>query len=763
MLESNNVDSGPATGGSEAAEPDAWVREAMQGLLLSSADPLAVEMAAMLRPKMSAPPSIEDEDEELPMLESNRPSSAVGDAFSTSKMEEHVISTAQVPEGELHVWVFEARQLSADAWPLTEAMYDRHGLRVRCSLLGAVQESPSNISGSRSHPIWRQEADAARDGTRGHFAWALGHRDGSLTPEGGANIGVEASECKLEIELVCGVRVIGSASVALEDLLLSSKTDEEDTQIVRLSPHWLPLAGPDAGLLEMALEFLPVTPASNQQQAGDNSSEEPASEPTDGFYAQMKAQNRQRKTRFEPRELVEACEAHPWRDQRRHDDSEVSETSSSQVIVSRSEGVTMYIPTSAGEAPASLKAEKPSEKPSSSFGLRPGGEQERLMDKQLWDLYYFGISSESPEASGDANTDLSDKTRALSAASDYSTNFSDLSSRSNASAFSREASTCASDVLAYNELIQDMESALIAAEEPSNQEAKAEPESKSPVSSPPKMQLKLRPKRRATLGFKPSLDRLQSFWSEAKARRSNDSENSTTGPPVATRPRQKPSWSPSKSEGVVLFDPQTLPSRFPADKATSEIKLEVKPDAAGPRRRSLPINSLFSQQRTQLLAQKQAAAQVEEAQPTPPLLASVEPPLLSRTRSSSLHSLTDLYLPSAGDAHALPISAGPSASASTYAARGGSSRATVRRHSGSNVVYINGQPLCVGKFISVGSVPGVVRYIGTTRFATGTWVGIELCEDKGKNSGAVAGQRYFSCAPDHGIFIRASRLDLSLQ
>ncbi|RLN74812.1 hypothetical protein BBJ28_00015195 [Nothophytophthora sp. Chile5] len=760
MLESNNVDPGP-----ETEEPDAWVREAMQGLLLNSADPLAVEMAAMLRPKTSTPSSIEDEeDEELPMLESNRPSSTVGDAISTSKTDETVVSTAQVPEGELHVWVFEARQLSAAAWPLTEAMYDRHGLRVRCSLLGAVQESPSNISGSRSHPIWRQEADAARDGTRGHFAWALGHRDDSLTPEGGVNTGVEASECKLEIELVCGMRVIGSASVALEDLLLSSKSDEEDTHIVRLSPHWLPLAGPNAGLLEMALEFLPVAASTNQQQAGDTSSEAPSPAPTDAFYARMEAQNRQRKTRFEPRELVEACEAQLWRDQRHNEpESELSEASSSQVIVSRSGGITMYIPTSTGEAPASLKAEKPSEKPASSFGLRPGGEQERLMDKQLWDLYYFGISSESPEASGDANADLQDKSRTVSAASDYSTSFSDLSSRSNASVFSREASTCASDVLAYNELIQDMESALIAAEEPSNQEAKAEPESKRPVPSPPQMQLKLRPKRRATLGFKPSLDRLQSFWSDAKARRSNGSENSNAGLPVATRPRQKPSWSPSKSEGVVLFDPQTLPTRFPSDKTTSETKLEVKPDAAGPRRRSLPINSLFSQQRTQLLAQKQAAAQVEEGQSTPPLLASVEPPLLSRARSSSLHSLTDLYLPSAGDAHGLPISTGPSASASSYAARGGPSRATMRRHSGSNVVYINGQPLCVGKFISVGSVPGVVRYIGTTRFATGTWVGIELCEDKGKNSGAVAGQRYFSCAPDHGIFIRASRLDLSLK
>ena len=40
-------------------------------------------------------------------------------------------------------------------------------------------------------------------------------------------------------------------------------------------------------------------------------------------------------------------------------------------------------------------------------------------------------------------------------------------------------------------------------------------------------------------------------------------------------------------------------------------------------------------------------------------------------------------------------------------------------------------------------VRGVVAYVGTTKFATGKWIGIILDEPKGKNNGTVQGKTYF--------------------
>ncbi|CAG8892282.1 unnamed protein product [Penicillium egyptiacum] len=47
-----------------------------------------------------------------------------------------------------------------------------------------------------------------------------------------------------------------------------------------------------------------------------------------------------------------------------------------------------------------------------------------------------------------------------------------------------------------------------------------------------------------------------------------------------------------------------------------------------------------------------------------------------------------------------------------------------------------------------------VRFIGTTHFADGQWIGLELDEATGKNDGAVQGERYFDCDPGHGMFVR---------
>lgn len=48
----------------------------------------------------------------------------------------------------------------------------------------------------------------------------------------------------------------------------------------------------------------------------------------------------------------------------------------------------------------------------------------------------------------------------------------------------------------------------------------------------------------------------------------------------------------------------------------------------------------------------------------------------------------------------------------------------------------------------------IVRFAGSTHFAAGEWVGVELDEATGKNDGEVQGQRYFACPQGYGMFIR---------
>jgi hypothetical protein len=54
----------------------------------------------------------------------------------------------------------------------------------------------------------------------------------------------------------------------------------------------------------------------------------------------------------------------------------------------------------------------------------------------------------------------------------------------------------------------------------------------------------------------------------------------------------------------------------------------------------------------------------------------------------------------------------------------------------------------------------VVRFKGLTQFGKGEWVGIELGVPEGKHNGTWLGVTYFECPENHGIFVRATNLEL---
>ena len=58
---------------------------------------------------------------------------------------------------------------------------------------------------------------------------------------------------------------------------------------------------------------------------------------------------------------------------------------------------------------------------------------------------------------------------------------------------------------------------------------------------------------------------------------------------------------------------------------------------------------------------------------------------------------------------------------------------------------------------------GIVRFIGTTSFQVGEWVGIELEEKTGKNDGSVRGERYFDCPMGYGMFVKPMTVTIVAQ
>lgn len=66
----------------------------------------------------------------------------------------------------------------------------------------------------------------------------------------------------------------------------------------------------------------------------------------------------------------------------------------------------------------------------------------------------------------------------------------------------------------------------------------------------------------------------------------------------------------------------------------------------------------------------------------------------------------------------------------------------------------------IGDRVSTSGRLGTVLFFGTVHFATGKYVGVEFDTPEGKHDGSMKGERYFTCKPNHGAFVKPSVVTL---
>jgi len=71
---------------------------------------------------------------------------------------------------------------------------------------------------------------------------------------------------------------------------------------------------------------------------------------------------------------------------------------------------------------------------------------------------------------------------------------------------------------------------------------------------------------------------------------------------------------------------------------------------------------------------------------------------------------------------------------------------------GQAVPRTSGAGVHAGEKVLWNGKPGTVAFVGPTKFASGTWVGVVLDAPQGMHNGTVLGVEYFTCAPKCGIF-----------
>lgn len=90
----------------------------------------------------------------------------------------------------------------------------------------------------------------------------------------------------------------------------------------------------------------------------------------------------------------------------------------------------------------------------------------------------------------------------------------------------------------------------------------------------------------------------------------------------------------------------------------------------------------------------------------------------------------------------------------------GVAAASGRRHHGRRGVRASAvtcRAVAVGDKVQWKGKTGTVAFVGTTKFAPGEWVGLELVQG-GSHDGSVFGVEYFTCAPGKGAFAQESQL-----